>query len=88
MVKDINAGTNYSSPTNLTNVNGTLFFQATDGINGVELWKSDGTLEGTVMVKDIFPGAASSYPSNFAVVNSDLYFSAKGELLGSELLGF
>ena len=32
-----------SSPSNLTNVNGTLYFTADDGMHGTELWKSDGT---------------------------------------------
>ena len=44
---------NSSYPSQLTNVNGTLFFTANDGTNGRELWKSDGTAAGTVMVKDI-----------------------------------
>jgi ELWxxDGT repeat protein len=43
---------------NLTDVNGTLYFTGDDGVHGVELWKSDGTEAGTVMVKDIFPGTA------------------------------
>ncbi len=43
------------SPTELTNVNGTLFFAATDGATGRELWKSDGTTAGTIRVKDISP---------------------------------
>ena len=30
-----------------------LIFRASDGTNGRELWKSDGTASGTVMVKDI-----------------------------------
>ena len=38
-VKDINPGTANSSPANLTNVGGTLYFAATDGANGAELWK-------------------------------------------------
>ncbi len=42
-----------SFPYELTNVNGTLFFAANDGIHGVELWKSNGTAARTVMVKDI-----------------------------------
>ena len=47
----------------LVNVNGTLFFTATDATHGIELWKSDGTVAGTVLVRDIVPGAASSNPS-------------------------
>jgi uncharacterized repeat protein (TIGR01451 family) len=39
LVKDINPGSGHSSPTSLTNVNGTLFFTADDGTNGQELWK-------------------------------------------------
>jgi ELWxxDGT repeat protein len=35
-------------------MNGTLFFTANDGVNGYELWKSDGTSSGTVLVKDVY----------------------------------
>ena len=54
----------------------TLYFRATDGTNGRELWKSDGTASGTVMVKDINSGSASSHPTYLAVFNNELYFSA------------
>ena len=40
-------------------MNGTLFFIADDGADGMELWKSDGTAAGTVLVKDISPGSAA-----------------------------
>jgi RNA polymerase sigma factor (sigma-70 family) len=64
MVKDIRPGRAGGFPEewmgNLTNVNGTLFFMADDGVHGLELWKSDGTEEGTVLVKDIHPGPHSS----------------------------
>lgn len=45
-----------SEPGDLTNVNGTVFFSATDGVVGRELWRSDGTELGTRLVADIFPG--------------------------------
>lgn len=55
LVKDINPGAAGSDIRNLTVSNGKLFFRANDGVNGDELWKSDGTAVGTVMVKDINP---------------------------------
>ena len=62
----------------------TLYFQASDGTNGQELWKSDGTSAGTVMVKDINPGAGSN-PSRMTAVGDTLYFSADDGTNGDEL---
>lgn len=59
----------------LTNVNGTLFFSADDGIHGRELWKSDGTAAGTVLVKDINPGSGGSELANLTNINGTLFFS-------------
>ena len=57
-------------------VGSTLFFAATDGSHGPELWKSDGTTAGTVMVKDVYPGAIGSYPKNLVNVNGTLFYQA------------
>jgi ELWxxDGT repeat protein len=85
MVKDINPSAS-SSPSNLTNINGTLFFRANDGTNGDELWKSDGTPGGTVMVKDIYTGSSnSSYPAEFTSVNGTVFFRAEDGTHGNEL---
>ncbi len=75
MVKDINPGVNGSLASNFTDVNGTVFFAATDGIHGLELWKSDGTDAGTTMVKDINPNSDSG-PQNLTNVNGVLEFTA------------
>ena len=94
MVKNINSNNSVLSgssvPQFLTNVNGTLFFGADNGINGFELWKSDGTDAGTVMVKEIFPGNSSqfgysSFINNLTNVNGTLFFSAADSLNNNEL---
>ena len=53
-----------------------MFFAATDGTNGVELWKSDGTAAGTAMVKDINPGIGNALPQQLTNVNGVLEFYA------------
>ena len=84
LVKDIYPGDAWHMES-LTNVNGTLFFVASDGIHGRELWKSDGTAAGTVMVKDIYPGAEESYPQDLVNEGGVLYFTAHSPLSGREL---
>ena len=82
LVKDILPGPNSSISVsgNITDFNGAVYFAASNGtsvgLNGTELWKSDGTAAGTVMVKDINPGTPASSPTNFRAVGSTLYFSA------------
>jgi ELWxxDGT repeat protein len=45
-----------SSPSGLLNVNGTLLFEANDGTHGLQLWKSDGTVAGTLMITNFSHG--------------------------------
>ena len=85
MLRDIKSGSLSSSPYFLTAVGNTLYFRATDGTNGYELWKSDGTASGTVMVKDIYSGSLSSDPAFLTVVGSTLYFQANDGTNGAEL---
>jgi ELWxxDGT repeat protein len=84
-VRDIRPGLGNSNPSNLTNVNGTLFFVANDGSGGYELWKSNGTSTGTVLVRDIRPGLGNSNPSNLTNVNGTLFFTANDGTNGYEL---
>lgn len=62
-----------------------LYFAATDGVSGLELWSTDGTAEGTVRVRDIHPGGGSSSPSAFAVFKGRLFFAATDGETGFEL---
>ena len=85
LVKDIRPGQSGSDPYNLTNVSGTLFFTANNGVSGKELWKSNGTAAGTVLVKDIRPGSAGSNPYFLTNVNGILFFQANNGVSGAEL---
>jgi ELWxxDGT repeat protein len=81
MVADINAYTNSSSPQNITNVGGTVFFTANSGDanNDVELYKSDGTAAGTTQLT--FGDRLSSYVS-LTSFNGKLWFEAVDSVLG------
>jgi len=65
-------------------VNNTLYYIGNDGINGSELWKTDGTTGGTGMVKDI-SASGSSNPFNMGGFNNKLIFSADNGVAGREL---
>ncbi|MDB2457772.1 hyalin, partial [bacterium] len=89
-IKDINSGNLSSVPLLggdriISNIGNTIYFQADDGTNGTELWKSDGTTTGTTMVKDINSGSSSSFPGMFTAIGNTLYFSADAGTNGTEL---
>jgi ELWxxDGT repeat protein len=105
LVKDINPGSSEgyyggtypdsSNPYNFTIFNNKLLFSADDGVNGRELWVTDGTTGGTKLLKDINPGSSegyngetfpdSSYLNDFTIFNNKLYFSANDGENGTEL---
>lgn len=68
----------------LTNVNGTVFFSASDGVDGYELWKSDGTAGGTILVRNINPSGGSG-PRDLTDVDGTLFFTADDGVHGREL---
>lgn len=86
LVTNINPGYD-DDVRSVTIFDGMMYFTATDGVHGLELWKSDGTATGTRMVKDIIPGGEGSFPRNLTVSNGMLYFTAdSGSGRGTEKL--
>lgn len=53
-----------------------LYFCANDGVNGPELWSTDGTAANTHMVTDFLSGIAGSNPSYLWTLDNKLCFSA------------
>lgn len=87
LLKDINstASNASSNPAGFVSAGPYTYFIATDGVNGRELWKTDGTDAGTVMVKDIYPGSNDSNPIFLTKVNDTLFFTATNGTNGYEL---
>ena len=83
---DIINGSISSNPKYYTEYQSKLYFQASDGKNGRELWEYDGKSTPS-MTADIYTGSNSnsSNPSEFCVFNNKLYFSATEGTDGYEL---
>ncbi|WP_426754457.1 MYXO-CTERM sorting domain-containing protein [Myxococcus sp. Y35] len=64
-----------------------LFVSAVDDTGDHELWRTDGTPEGTVRVADLNPGTASSAPASLVLMSEDgpLVFVATTPDAGREL---
>jgi ELWxxDGT repeat protein len=82
-LKEINP-TGSGVPSRFIEFGGKVYFSANDGINGNELWVTDGTEAGTVLFKNINPGGDSS-PNGFTIMNGVIYFSANDGVNGDEL---
>ncbi|MFN8434451.1 MAG: ELWxxDGT repeat protein [Anaerolineales bacterium] len=85
LVKDINPGQagSMSSGFYAEAIGDTLFFSAGDS-HGLELWKTNGTEDSTVMLADMNP-LASFQPDQLINVDGALFFSANDGTKGQEL---
>ena len=90
LVKDINpsgdAFASFGSGLHL-HTDGYVYFGANNNVNGVELWRSDGTTSGTTLHADIntFSSSTDSNPNWLTSVGDSLFFSAFNFESGREL---
>lgn len=78
LIKDIDPTPYQSSiPRSLVDLGGVVYFNADDGTNGRELWRSDGTAAGTRMVRDIVPGPIGSHPIHLTVAGDRIFFTTQ-----------
>ena len=92
LVKDINPGNGDSLPifslnddtTEIVVAGDLAYFAAEDGDGDTELWKSDGTGEGTEPVGEINP-TGDALPNQLTAVGSTLFFRATDGVTGLEL---
>lgn len=88
LIKDVNPGPAdgfTSLTTNFTVVGDWLYFNANNGSDGTELWRSDGTSAGTVLVKDLTPGPSSTEFFSLSPIDNTLYFGSNGGGMGQQL---
>ncbi|MEE9407585.1 MAG: ELWxxDGT repeat protein [Polaribacter sp.] len=77
LLADINQGNGSSNPSNKVTYNGFVYFVANDGLNGSELWRTNGTEAGTEIFKEFITGLESGMIGVTPMVsNSLLYFFA------------
>ena len=84
LVKDIYHGPGSSNIYNLIGGDTTVYFTADDGKHGMEIWKSNGTKEGTSLIKNITPDINSTYPGNMVTVHNELFFTINDALWQSD----
>ena len=79
LIKDFIVGPNtYTNITLITSIRDTIAYMSQDG----DLWKTDGTCDGTVLIKDFAP---AGYPTKFTPVVWQVFFSATDATHGREL---
>lgn len=62
-----------------------LFFLARDAEHGLELWRTDGTPDGTWLVKDLWPGPHDSFIRPLSSYGNSLLFTGQDAAHGTEL---
>ena len=85
IIRDIADGEASSNPQTFFEFKSEVYFSAETVGEGRELWKTDGTSDGTTLVLDIHAGEGSSSPDHFFEFEGELYFSADDGVHGREI---
>ena len=78
LIKDINHGVNGSIPRSWATLHDKIYFLADDGVNGMEIWSTDGSVAGTNMLKHILTETGNAFRS--------IYFSPAELVAGNNNL--
>ena len=89
MIRDINPWRRrlVHRPHPSRSIGGFVYFSAQDITHGRELWRTDGTHDGTTRYADINPSGSSS-PSFETAVGSQVFLAADDGTHGTELMVF
>jgi ELWxxDGT repeat protein len=83
LLRDIGPGAlSYNMVSNVPQVavlDDVMYFVASDGVSGNELWRTDGTPAGTWLAADVVPGYESSTPSGLVASASHIFFISQGD---------
>ena len=76
----------FANPNSFAFLGNNLLFSARDGVShGFELWRSDGTVNGTERLVDIYPGPMPSQPFGIIQLGKNAFFTANDGGRGFEL---
>ena len=84
-IADINSGSGRGYANHITVMGTRLYFEATDGSSGMELWAHETTNASTWQVADINSGGGSGFANEITVMGTRLYFEATNGSSGMEL---
>ena len=84
-ITDINSGSGHANANDIVVMGTRLYFEATDGSSGLELWAHETTNGSTWQVADIRSGSGYGSANDITVMGTRLYFEANDGSSGYEL---
>jgi ELWxxDGT repeat protein len=75
LLKDLNLQPASSNPNGFITIGAVTYFSADDRVHGRELWRTDGTKDGTFLLKDTDTNGSGD-PWNLVNLNGELLFTA------------